>query len=75
MSNDKSPAPAHATQAKAEEPKKKKDIVVVRLLRPVKGVVNNVGEICGFPAALAQKLLDKNRQGGPLAELYEPPKK
>lgn len=76
MANPEKIAPAQAAAAQAApEEKKKKDITVVKLIRPVKGVVNNVGEVCGFPAAVAAKLLDKNRPGGPLAELYEAPKK
>jgi hypothetical protein len=72
MSTDKSAAPAAQTKPE-EKPRPKR--TVVRLLRPVKGIVNNPGEICGFSPEVAAKLLDKNRQGGALAELYEPPKK
>ena len=61
-----------ATKAE-EKPRPKK--VVVRLLRRVNGIPNNPGEICGFPPEIAAQLLDKNRQGGPAAELYTPEKK
>jgi hypothetical protein len=61
-------------KATEEAPKPKKDIVVVRMLRRVTGITNNVGEVCGFPKVVADQLLDKNRQGGACAELYTPPK-
>jgi hypothetical protein len=61
-------------EKKEPAPAPKRDRVVVRLLRRVRGITNNVGEVCGFPAALAEKLLDKSRPGGPCAELYAPPK-
>lgn len=67
----KAGAPA-AVPEQEEKPRPKR--TVVRLLRKVAGVANNVGEICGFDPAFAAKLLDKNRPGGPCAEPYEPKK-
>jgi hypothetical protein len=52
--------------------KKRPQRVVVRLLRPVRGIVNNPGEVCGFSPEVAAKLLDKNRPGGACAEPYKP---
>lgn len=65
MSKDNEKAATPATQKDEKSPPKR---VVVKLLRKVQGIPNNVGEQCGFPPPVAEKLLDKNRQGGPCAE-------
>jgi hypothetical protein len=64
-----------SNDTKKTEEKTKPKKVIVKLLRKVKDIPNNPGEICGFPQEVAAKLLDKSRQGGPAAELYEATKK
>lgn len=73
MSTDPKKDDQKTARDATEKPRPKR--VVVKLLRAVRGIVNNVGEPCGFPPEMAAKLLDKNRIGGPLAELYNPEKK
>lgn len=66
--NVKEAAPTPAAQQQKEEPKGPPKRVIVKMLRKVQGINNNVGEVCGFSPEVAAKLLDKNRQGGACAE-------
>jgi hypothetical protein len=75
MSTDQKKDGAAPAAAPKQEEKPRPKRVMVKLLRKVAGIPNNVGEICGFDPATAAKLLDKTRPGGPAAEMYEPPKK